>query len=586
MYGYAAFQSSRLVAAIVVTTVGMLLLPLSAFPQVAPSPGQFSVRVTVSGTYRNTDEDAKRVDTIGRLLPPTLVNIPAGDTISAFIARQYGFGNSDGLSRIYDVVEKILLDLNGLQRPTDWKPGQRFAPTLPKWAKSDFNPNKIANQISILSESLGALIVGPGDVALPPPPPPVERPNSAPQNQGIDIAGLTDTAAADIMRRVQANSALFAEAPLLLTGSMNVRFDRSDLGSDSPASPLTPDEIERLRSIGAQKPVRGSLLYVLDSCWPDERAYIESVTRLLGILADLRTTNKLGPAFTPSLKPGSFSPPAKGGTHCQDVEASLRFLRAVDGGGVVSVIYVPLSKDQQSEAVLAELLYSHFLVQGVGSGLGVADLNLPVFSDVRKKAKEKVNEALQNIPKVAVGQSLATEKAILDSVMTVANLHARKTRQSYFINESWNVGRSNLFPQYPKVPLGLVVAAVGNSGGVNVYEQEWDFALRSSNADDTIAILNTDRSGEFLCHSNVISFGPASRALAFDGRVGQTTCGTSFSAPRVAWLLAFWEAFQQMPPNPSGWAKEFQMRMLRLRSESDGVTGLVLDVQRYLKQFD
>jgi len=57
----------------------------------------------------------------------------------------------------------------------------------------------------------------------------------------------------------------------------------------------------------------------------------------------------------------------------------------------------------------------------------------------------------------------------------------------------------------------------------------------------------------------------AAMAIAFDGRISADLCGTSFAAPRVAWILAADESMRKQAIQPQRWSIELQKRLVALR---------------------
>src|SRR5262245_43365521 len=112
----------------------LVLVSLPGFAQNARDAVS-TVRVTLNAAYDDAPDKISQLETVARVLPRTEVDVPEGDTISAFVARQYGFGRSDGLTKTYELFERLILEFNRISDPKDWKPGKRLAPTLPKWAK-------------------------------------------------------------------------------------------------------------------------------------------------------------------------------------------------------------------------------------------------------------------------------------------------------------------------------------------------------------------------------------------------------------------------------------------------------------------
>ncbi len=152
----------------------------------------------------------------------------------------------------------------------------------------------------------------------------------------------------------------------------------------------------------------------------------------------------------------------------------------------------------------------------------------------------------------------------------------------YFLNESWSVGKSSLFVMYPRTPRGIILAAVDNSGGLNVYQLGWDFAQRSLQSSDTVAVMNVDSMGQPLCRSNIVDDLPNTRAVSFDGSVSDGPCGTSYSSPRAAWLLAFAAALGPPSANPDNWANEFQLLITKFRGPGQGLGKYALSPDKYV----
>ena len=83
------------------------------------------------------------------------------------------------------------------------------------------------------------------------------------------------------------------------------------------------------------------------------------------------------------------------------------------------------------------------------------------------------------------------------------------------------------------------MTAVGNVRDKDIHLREVELAKRSLNSDTFLAVMNISE-GEFRCRSSIVDEQRVNRtfAVGFDGRLPGGRCGTSFSAPRVAWLLA------------------------------------------------
>jgi hypothetical protein len=293
---------------------------------------------------------------------------------------------------------------------------------------------------------------------------------------------------------------------------------------------------------------------------------------------------RLGPPLVASPDKTWAGGPAN--PHCSRILDSLRELQGLDDGRAVQVIYVPVSQDQGAQAVLRELLYVYYVWRGLeqnGIRPGQIDLSQRDWKDVRKDAALNASRAISNnVPLKADGANLASDKAILEALLNIATQYCEKTKRSFFVNESWTVGKSLLHVQYPEEPRGIVLAAVGNNAGIDVYQTRWDFARRSLQTNDHIAVMNAIVGDVPACDSNVVGNFTNTRAVAFNGQIAGGPCGTSFAAPRVAWLLAFSEALRPAPVDIQNWANDVQARLVTwLQTGPAGLSKYSFDFDRF-----
>jgi len=141
------------------------------------------------------------------------------------------------------------------------------------------------------------------------------------------------------------------------------------------------------------------------------------------------------------------------------------------------------------------------------------------------------------------GQELTvhTDKAIVDAVVNFLHLYSMASERPHYLSMSWTTPNLTMASLFRPNGYGLWFAAAGNNPNINVQAREIQYAARSSDPGDVVAVLNTVSAG---CATSTLSSDPALPVLgfAFPGRVDEKHCGTSFSAPRVAWLLAAKEA--------------------------------------------
>src|SRR5579859_3336900 len=380
-------------------------------PTTTPAASRALVRVTLSGAYNDSAEQAAILGSIAKQLPPTVVDIPPNDTISAFVSRQYGLGRSDGFSQIYESFERAILDLNGIEDPTEWKPGKRLAPLLPHWAKTDFNSKKSANKLAVVTTTSLATIQAQNlDFALTVPRI-INRPADAPQKFSFDMEVSSEIAQRLMSMSPDAYQGVLIGRPLLLNDTMTVHF--ADNTNQGDGQTVVPDGIKtRLSSLATKIHNKQSLLFVLDSGWPVD-ARQQSIQMLKAIIESVRQSYKLGPAYGQVNVDGNIAKPVN--DHCINISKSLSDLQSIDNGNIVKVIFVPLSKEQNSVPILSELLYTHFLAISIDdSELGKADLSASQFADIRKGARADTQKAIRDTPDKAEGSQLPTAKAILD----------------------------------------------------------------------------------------------------------------------------------------------------------------------------
>jgi hypothetical protein len=101
-------------------------------------------------------------------------------------------------------------------------------------------------------------------------------------------------------------------------------------------------------------------------------------------------------------------------------------------------------------------------------------------------------------------------------------------------------------------------------------------------SDFVIAVMNMDASGSLQCDSSVVggSFS-STRAVGFDGRIPDD-CGTSFAAPRVAWLIAAGESLRKSEISESLWAQHVSDTVRASRKGGVGRSAFALDPLRLL----
>lgn len=139
---------------------------------------------------------------------------------------------------------------------------------------------------------------------------------------------------------------------------------------------------------------------------------------------------------------------------------------------------------------------------------------------------------------------------------------------------------------HPDPLRGAVVAAGGNANE-NLSDGAVDFAQRSIRHKDTIAVMNINDAG-IACTSATVALAdlPHAFVVAFDGRVGPNDCddsGTSFAAPRIAWLFAAGEAIRKTSLPHASWGNRQHDYIKTLRNPANALLGTRLDPVAFLK---
>lgn len=561
-----------------------LLATLGVVRPISSEPRSI-VRIVLNAAYQNNEQQAAAIDVLANRLQPTAIEVLPNDTISSLVARLYGFGRKNGLDKVYDAVETAIKRLNNIEDPRELRAGTRLVPTIPSWAKTDFDPDKIQNIVPAFASAVvkDVLIRTQQVAALTTPPAAPSRADHAPQTVAMYLE-MSEQEATSLLSLTAADApGMLLEKPVSVSAPMPVIFAKDD-PPDATLPPFSIGEQDLAKLQAAKtKAQRRSILLIVDSGWPTPEIKKQSQADLFQILRTVREAYRLGPGLAKS-EDTSWAAPAN--DHCVLIKAALREMETIDAGALVQTIYVPLSQEQGAATLLKELLYVYFVWQGLEQNhVAPGDVNLAAtdFNDVRATAEKTASHSLKsNIPLKATGAALSSEKAIIEALLWIVTQYCEKTGKSFFLNESWTVGKSVQHVTYPTEPRGIVLAAVGNDNGINVYKNRWDFAQRSLQASDHVAVMNAFLGSEPGCISNVVDDFEDTRAIAVNGKITGGPCGTSFSSPRVAWLLAFAEALNPAPAAPQNWANEVQGRLRSWRQPGAGLLRFRLDFSRFV----
>lgn len=371
----------------------------------------------------------------------------------------------------------------------------------------------------------------------------------------------------------------------VLSGSLDVLLescDREPTENEPPEAVLSPAESNALDAL-LSAPVRRSVtLYILDTSWPSRDAQEHSLNALRERFAAYRarlgmTAKLLGTyPFQPSVQ-----------FHARVIERSLREFNNRAVPDQIRIVYLPLIMDQPgSVEVTRELLLLHYYRQ-----LAVSEPRLASSVREAKAFTRAANTiaALPQPPAVPV-KVLRTDRAVLDAVMSMEDLLSASATSpfsgsSFFMNLSWTLPVDLLdgLGVRPSAT-GALVSAAGNTNLDVNGNPPIDFAARSLHDPHYITVMNM-KDGPVptpTCFTSKVPEDPAllaqNRTVGYNGQVTVDCCGTSFAAPRVAWLLAVAEAYREEDVIRAGWLTRHDRLLKHLRrAEHPGHGSLFLN---------
>lgn len=534
---------------------------------------------------------------------PRAVAVKPGDSVSTLLHRELNISQA-WTPALYQATANQVLALNSLGKPEDLQVGMVRIPDLPRTAKRDQakgNPNYGLPQISTPFRALGQGAA------------PVAR-TSMSWNRRLDA--LVGQPVLDNVSRLASRLELqVRELPLNEALKVAVLVDDEDsaagegryvaanqgitismgqtTGMAAAAKSFAGDDEKKFREFMAQSPKSRPLVVILDDSWPDNGEYKKSIRFIAAASRLIRSHFRMESrtADSDELKtvldvsdetrfPVAPYPELK--QHASQIKASLKEFVAADPRNAVEVIYIPATKVQPGAFhALKEIMYIAAYARFVGEGL--REKRTPVNeakikSDASKFAQEIASSAsisvtLPDIKKPAY--TISSDKAVVESIAFFLSLYSEAAQRPHFLSMSWKVADLKFQAWFREFSYGLMVSAAGNDKGASISAQSSrvQFAARSVRPGDVLAVSNSD-GAKLICDSNVLPLldGIPVFGLAFDGRVETGVCGTSFSAPRVAWLLAAREAILGAPPKDIDemglWPAVLKARLLRLQNSA------------------
>jgi hypothetical protein len=584
-----------------------------------PSPLAF-VRVRVNIDYDDSAESRKQLKELMDFLKPVKAELRRGETLSALIVRLYGFGPNDRIPQTYQMLESEILRLNHWGKPESAVAGQIDVPHIPRRRGQKRSLDNPYYNVPAIRRPIST-VASPGLWAFDS----IESPAPVQTYAVMHLLGASNERDAkrtlDEIKKFARRSAesrrstsfydmqlVIAESDLrsprgrkflnsksndvaLTSSSMPVQFVLSG-NSEQEEYRISAGDKEMISHLLANTPQRIAYLFILDSGWPTPEAYASSRTEIFKMFDIVRQLWKLNPRTN---KPSAREFVEPSNTHCQKVATSLEAFQTLDQNTKrVPVIYFPLTLEQDSEAILEELLWLSSIADQMRDKLG----EKAPKSDTVRNARAYAQAVIKRLPRDACSpkvngictSEVNTDDAILEALWVVADALTKKDAHKpiYLINESWIVRNDVLAPRRPGVPHGIAVVAAGNNETiVNSDSDGVDFARQCYPANYTLTVLNMDAGNGLKCKSSKVKDNPdilgQTMVTAYDGSI-KDDCGTSFASPRVAWLIALSEAYRTFDLERSDWASDVQKRLIKTRSNSPGLQSLIFDLREYLRQ--
>lgn len=487
------------------------------------------------------------------------VPVREGETLHHIVLREYGFGQRNS-KEAYGALEHRILELNGLKRPENLRAGKPIrVPALPPAAVTKPSRHNINNAVpktnlysSLSTAAAGSLVRSSLTYR--------DAPSlSEMHRKGAPLVAEYIWLPREEVERERALAGDAADAIQVHAEAMRAKF-YDDAAPTVPEPFLTVEERALLATTIKTPPKQAPVLIVLDDGWPDDKAFAEAVQWLSSAFIAVEQKFKYpgGSNVRAVAARGTTSFPVAR-FHARSIAQALQPLTALDSGSQqrVKVVYLPLTKGQRySEEVLSDLIALRLLDDLVGATRGDES---PPQREVRRM-RTLADQVAARLPSDIGQREVKTDKAVIESVLYLADLYARATGNPYVVNFSWTTPKLRNRYADMRFNLGLVVAAAGNESAAecskcrphqadaddcrkcadNVAAAERWFAVRAVDGQDVIAVMNTARDGSLQCRSSIVATqgGNSFSAVAADGTVSATSCGTSFSAPRVAWLSA------------------------------------------------
>lgn len=557
----------------------------------------------VRNDFFNPNLPSEVVSQMVERTPPTLLTIAPGDTVSAQLQRSFNV-SSTRTPKMYKELTAKIRDLNGNQNLDKVVAGTALlVPQIPKAVLRNY-----ATASPLFGQNVRTSL----------------------EWTGASVAGQQFTRAAPFNVAPQAEMQFFSvptsEAQNYLvpglvqqgiSGPLVVQLEQNPTSTVSSSQVLSPaaSEVIRLRLANVAADAPSPILVIVDDSIPDSAEYAKARTLMLEISEQIRDKYKLGPSpyvaellSQPSAlvaeDPATLYPNAR--THSALIKHALVEMTALDPSNRVTVVYIPLAATQVGVApLLKELLY-------LAQMLKVVRPTLPPLVTADQSQRAQARNATEvilkgnpgafvaGLPQAISGASLTmtTDHLLLEALSIVFSYYSDISLRPHSLSFSWTTPKLSLPAYFEPSSYGWKFAAAGNKVAgpkpeTDFVELGLQFASRAASPKDFFVVLNStgDKSG---CPSNTFNDTDVHvLSVSFPGETAAGKCGTSFSTPRVAWLVAAREvAFGKRLPTPLrvqskvSWQDKHRAAIAGFRDAA--ATGLFeryrLDVEKYFSK--
>jgi hypothetical protein len=359
---------------------------------------------------------------------------------------------------------------------------------------------------------------------------------------------------------------------------ITVRFADATVGASGIS---TAGDIEFVSALLKKRaPSQDVVLFVLDDSWPSDALFDSSREFVVKAIDVVRQKYYLGPSnLDKTLRSAAaktdFPIQASGRTsHAELVATSIADFTKLSGR--VKVVYLPLFTEQKwGKDIWQELTQIALAASALHSSLGAYGPT----QDITNRATVDAKDLVAQIPSKVVDALGPAQQTPITVLEKFAQLYAQATGVPFFISMSWTVEKYDIEFGPDPDSLGVTLAATGNDKKDVVKDAVYLASRAKAAPGDIVAVMNTDNTGNVLCGSGTlpVNGGNTFYGFAYDGRFkgDASKCGTSFSTPRVAWMLALREAFNSPIPSASwsSWYGSYRSSLVSLQDATKSDNG-------------